>query len=374
MSGKVVAAGHICLDITPVFPETREYGRISELLVPGRLIHMSGVDVHTGGSVANTGIALKILGADVTLAGKVGDDAFGGMVRRIAASYGAGGLVVDSGCSTSYSVVLAVPGTDRIFLHDPGANDTFTGADITDDMLEDAVLFHFGYPPIMRKMYENDGEELVSMFRRVKEKEIATSLDFAAIDPGSDAGRADWETILRRVMPFTDFCVPSFEELCYMLDRPLYDRLSDGGGDMAEKADMERDAAPLAEKLLEMGAGAVLIKCGTKGMYYRTSGGDRIRGIGKRLGLDGDAWTDRAGIRRCFRPDRVLSGTGAGDVSIAAFLTAVLEGRRPDRAVALAAAEGACSVAAYDALSGLLSLRELEQRIDAGWETLPDGR
>ena len=44
------------------------------------------------------------------------------------------------------------------------------------------------------------------------------------------------------------------------------------------------------------------------------------------------------------------------------------------RAVALAAAEGACSVAAYDALSGLLSLRELEQRIDAGWETLPDSR
>ena len=40
------------------------------------------------------------------------------------------------------------------------------------------------------------------------------------------------------------------------------------------------------------------------------------------------------------------------------------------RAAALAAAEGACAVTSYDALGGLQSLEALQQRIDAGWETL----
>ena len=146
---KVIAAGHICLDITPVFPAGKQYDSQSSVLVPGRLIQMEAADVHTGGSVANTGLALKLLGCDVTLMGKVGDDAFGMMVRNILEKYGAGGLLTDPGSSTSYSVVLAVPGQDRVFLHSPGANDTFTGGDIPEEALEEAALFHFGYPPLM---------------------------------------------------------------------------------------------------------------------------------------------------------------------------------------------------------------------------------
>ena len=118
MNGKVIAAGHICLDITPVFPAGRVCGKPEDLLIPGKLIRMEQADVHTGGSVANTGLALKILGNDVTLLGKVGDDDFGRMIAQILTRYGAGGLITDPGSSTSYSVVLALPGTDRIFIPD----------------------------------------------------------------------------------------------------------------------------------------------------------------------------------------------------------------------------------------------------------------
>ena len=41
------------------------------------------------------------------------------IMRNILSDYGAGGLIVDENSSTSYSVVLAVPGIDRIFLHFP---------------------------------------------------------------------------------------------------------------------------------------------------------------------------------------------------------------------------------------------------------------
>ena len=367
---KIIAAGHICLDITPVFSTGNKYADICDLLVPGKLIHMNPADVHTGGSVANTGLALKLLGADVQLMGKVGSDAFGAMIGDILRGYGAGGLIVDEGSSTSYSVVLAIPGVDRIFLHNPGANDTFTNDDIPEEALADAALFHFGYPPIMRRMYEHDGAELTAIFRRVKEHGIATSLDLAAVDPDTEAGRADWNRILGSVMPYVDFFVPSFEELCFMLDRARYDELNALGGDMIAHLDMERDVQPLAERCLQMGCRTVLIKCGTAGMYYRTAGKGAMSQVGSRLGLDTSLWADRSGVQPCYRANEVLSGTGAGDTSIAAFLMAVMQGKAPGECAALAAAEGACAVTAYDALGGLRPLDELEARIASGWETL----
>ena len=360
---KVISAGHICLDITPVFPAGKQYEKLSSLLIPGKLIQTEAADVHTGGSVANTGLALKLLGCDVTLMGKVGGDAFGTMIRSILEQYGAGGLLVDPDSSTSYSVVLAVPGLDRVFLHHPGANDTFAGTDIPEEALEDAALFHFGYPPLMRRTWENGGAELTAIFRRMKEKGIATSLDLAAVDPNSPAGRADWEKILAGVLPYVDFFVPSFEELCWMLDRERYDRLDAGGGDMTEGLDKEKEALPLAEKCLSMGSRIVMIKCGTSGILLRSAGREAVSGVGARLKLDTESWCGQTILQPSFKADIVRSSTGAGDTSIAAFLAAMMSGRKPAACTALACAEGACCVTAYDALSGLKQLDELEERI-----------
>ncbi|MBQ3467668.1 MAG: carbohydrate kinase family protein, partial [Oscillospiraceae bacterium] len=186
----------------------------------------------------------------------------------------------------------------------------------------------------------------------------------------SEAGKADWEAILQNVLPYVDFFVPSFEELCFMLDRRRYEALAARGGDMTAELDVEAECAPLAEKLLAMGCRFVLIKCGTAGMFYRSAGREALRKIGRRICIDAASWAGRTGVQRCFRAETVRSGTGAGDTSIAAFLTAVLAGRTPEDCVALAAAEGACCVTAYDALSGLKSIPELEDRIRSGWETL----
>lgn len=370
MPKKIISAGHICIDITPVFSAHTAYQKIDELLEPGKLILMEPADVHTGGSVGNTGLALKILGANVQLMGKIGADSFGTMIQEIAKKYGVDGLIVDQASSTSYSVVLAIPGIDRIFLHNPGANDTFCNNDIPEEALQDTALFHFGYPPIMRKMYENKGEELVSLFTRLKNHGIATSLDMAAIDPNSEAGKVDWEEILRRVIPYTDFFVPSFEELCFMLNRSRYEELTRAGGDMTAHLNMNLDVKPLAWKLLSMGAKVVLIKCGLSGMYYCTANTEQISQVGAAMELNYAEWSNQEGVQPCFKADQVLSGTGAGDTSIAAFLLAALEGYAPAQCVALAAAEGACAVTSYDALSGLKTLPELKKRIDAGWETM----
>lgn len=368
---KAVVAGHICLDITPVFPP-EQAGDLAKVLAPGKLIQMNGVHVHTGGAVANTGLAMKLLGSDVRLMGKIGDDAFGQMLLRILERYHAGnGMLVSENCATSYSVVLAVPGVDRVFLHDPGANDTFAGADLNMDVIRDAALFHFGYPPLMREMYRNGGNALADMLREVRASGAAVSLDMAAIDPNSEAARADWRAILEKSLPYVDFFVPSAEELCCMLDKERYEswmRRADGR-DAAEIL-TPGDVAPLAEAALRLGARAVLIKCGRPGIYYRTSGAQDMRGLCEKLELPLDSWADREGFEQSYRPEAVRSGTGAGDTCIAAFLAAVLRGEPLDMALHMAAAAGACCVASYDALSGLIPYEELKEKIRTGWEKL----
>lgn len=370
MRKKIISAGHICLDITPVF-QGKAVDYLADVLTPGKLLNVGEADVHTGGSVANTGLAMKILGADVALMGKIGDDAFGNMVREILNQYEAGdGLLVKEGESTSYSVVLAVPGVDRIFLHNSGANNTFCAGDIPKKVLEESTLFHFGYPPLMKKMYENDGEELCKIMKFAKDCGTATSLDFASIDPNSEAGKVDWEKILERVIPYVDFLVPSIEELCYMLDKDRFAQWQERakGRDITGILDVEKDVKPLAEHCMGLGAKVVLIKCGVPGIYYHTTDKMKMYELCEKLQLEIEEWADKEGFERSYVPEKVLSGTGAGDTSIAAFLTAIMEGYSLEKSMQLATATGACCVETYDALSGLKSFKELERKISTGWK------
>ncbi len=370
MKKKIIAAGHICLDITPVFPDNKT-GKINDILSPGKLIQMGSADVHTGGSVANTGLGMKLLGADVELMGKVGNDAFGDMILAILRKYGADKhMIIADDATTSYSVVLAIPGIDRIFLHHPGANDTFSASDISAEQLSSASLLHFGYPPLMRSIYKNAGEELLNIMKAAKSSGVATSLDMAMVDASTTAGQSDWKLILKNVLPYVDFFVPSVEELCFMIDKPKFEELQNKakGGDITDVLDIERDVRPLADWCISNGAKVILIKCGTPGIYYRTSDSAALENIGTKAELNISKWADKEGFEKSYVPDRVLSGTGAGDTSIAAFLTSMLEGCTIEECVQLAAATGASCVSAYDALSGLKPLDELRSKIAAGWK------
>ena len=367
---KIIAAGHICIDLTPVFSGGK-HSRFENIIRPGKLVDVGAMDIHPGGIVSNTGLAMKFFGADVSLMGKIGDDMMGSMlIDALERNGGSEGMIIAPGQETSYSVVLAVPGLDRVFLHHRGANDTFSADDIDYDKCSSAALFHFGYPTVMAGMYRNNGSELTRMFSKVKACGCMTSLDMAAMDEKSEAAGADWEGIFRNTLPYVDFFLPSFEELCFAIDRERYDRLlkEADGRDMTEVISIEEDVAPLAERLLDMGCKIALIKCGAPGFYYRTADAGAFSELGKETGIDFSGFSDREGFERSYVPEAVISGTGAGDTTIAAFLTAMVFGYPFEKCLQLAAATGACCVAAVDALSGLKSFEELEQKIEAGWE------
>ena len=279
-------------------------------------------------------------------------------------------MLVCDGENSSYSVVLSIPGIDRIFLHDPGANATFCADDVPQEALNEAVLFHFGYPPLMKTMYRNNGHELIRLMKRAKASQVATSLDFTSIDENAETGKVDWLFVLEQLIPYVDFFVPSVEELCYMLDKERFYKWQERacGRDITEILDVDVDVKPLADICMQLGAKVLLIKCGAKGMYYRTANKDVLQQVGANVELDIEAWADREGFEKSFKPERIASGTGAGDTSIAAFLTAILEGSTIEESVQLAAATGANCVASYDALGGLKSLDELRVKIAEGWE------
>ena len=362
----IVVAGHICLDIIPAMGGGP--GGLARLLMPGALVEVGPPVLSTGGAVSNTGQALHRLGVPTRLMGKIGDDLFGqailAVLRRQSAEL-AEGMLVAPGEPSSYTLVISPPGVDRVFLHCPGANDTFSARDIPYTELAGTRLFHFGYPPLMRRMYSDGGVELEAVFRQVRQQGAATSLDMARPDPASAAGRADWRAILPRVLPHVDVFLPSFEETLFMLDRGRYNRLS-AGDDLLAQCDGAL-LAELAESLLGMNAGIVGLKLGDKGLYVRTTrDAGRLMALHTATGCPLDDWVGRELWTPCFEVS-VAGTTGCGDATIAGFLVGLLGGMSPEQTLTAAVAVGACAAEQPDATSGVPTWADVQGRVRGGW-------
>lgn len=364
-----VVAGHICLDVIPDLTHVKLPGP-EAFLTPGKLLNTRPATISTGGPVSNTGLAMRKLGIDAALMGKVGDDPFGCMVVDLLAErWGIdGGMIVTPGEATSYTVVLAPAGLDRMFLHCPGANNTFCADDIDYDLLAKARLLHLGYPPLMQRMYENDAAELIEIYRRAKEIGLTTSLDMSLPDPDSASGQAPWADILAELLPLVDIFLPSVEEITFMLDRQRFDEMRTSGMNMLEQVTGQQ-VHSLGEKLLALGGKIMVIKCGFRGIYCRTAGADRLKAIGK--AKPGRGFADREFWQPTYHIDTYGSATGSGDSAIAGFLSAYLRELDCDRCLRYATANGALNVSRPDALSGIVGWDELTARLDAGWQTAP---
>jgi sugar/nucleoside kinase (ribokinase family) len=364
-----VVAGHICLDIIPAMSGLVQ-DKFEMMFLPGRLLQVGPATFSTGGPVSNTGLALHKLGINSQLMGKVGDDLFGRAIKQLMARYDphlADGMVVDPTVSTSYTVIINPPGVDRIFLHCPGANDTFSVDDVRYDVVSAGRLFHFGYPPIMQSMFMDGGVQLAEIFRRAKETGVTTSLDMALPDPSSPAGRADWRAILQKTLPYVDIFLPSIEEILYMVRRPTYDDLclKMGSPNFLPLLSPEL-LSDLSRELQAMGAKIVCLKLGDRGFYLHTPGPSVIATLGRACPSDPAAWADQEIWVPCFKVE-LVGAAGSGDATIAGFLAALLRDLSPAEAVTAAVAVGACNVEAADTLSGIRSWDETMARIASGW-------
>jgi len=366
-----IVAGHICLDLILRFPD-RPGSEVWRNIKPGQLLEVGPVTISTGGCVSNVGLGLHRLGIPVRLVGKVGNDLFGKLILEVIARVDpalADNLIIAENEVSSYTIVLSPPGADRAFLHCLGANSAMGSADVSLGLLQKARLFHFGYPPLMRRMFVQDGKELVELFRTAKSAGVTTSLDLAVPDPAAESGRADWRKILQATLPYVDILMPALEEITMMLGGVESHRVgsSSGSGQAATATDLSKTA----ETLLDWGAAVVGLKAGDRGLFLRSAGRDRLRSMGRAQERPVDDWADRQLWSPCFRPQVFGGTTGAGDATIAGFLAAFLRGEPLERAVTIACAVGASNVEAPDSLSGIQTWERTLARISMGWERMP---
>ncbi|HID11110.1 MAG TPA: sugar kinase [Candidatus Latescibacteria bacterium] len=277
-----------------------------------RLALFDRMELHIGGCAANTGIALKKLGAEVRVVGKVGQDGFGDFVIKeleeagVDASY----VVRDPEVSTSFTFAMITSTGHRRFLHTLGANGTFCLDDVNLRALEGARLLHVAGTFLMPTF---DGEQTAELLREAKTRDMTTSMDTAFNDQVED-----WMGKIAPCLPHLDYFLPSFEE--------------------AERITGSSDPREMGRVLKELCPGVVGIKLGPEGFWLKTEE------LEKRI--------------PAYRVE-VVDTSGAGDCLVAGFLRGVLEGWDVERCARLGNAVAAFCIQAIGCTSGVRPLEEV---------------
>ena len=360
---EVVVAGHICLDMIP------RLGALppGALETQGRLFEVGGLRVTTGGLVANVGVTLARLGLPVRLLATVGSDLVGQStleaLRQVSPTL-ADHIRIREGAESSYTIVLYRPGHDRLFLHCTGPNQDFGLDDLDFGLVEGVRWFHFGYPPVLPRLFADNGRMLETVMRRAKEMGAITSLDFTLPDPATASGMADWPAVLRRVLPWTDVFVPSLAEAVYLLRRDDY-----LAWDGHVSAHANRDLIDeLAAELLAMGPAIAGIKLGEHGVLLAGAPAGRLSAIPSLAGATG--WANRRVLQPAFVV-KVEGTTGAGDAAYSGLIAALLRGLDPEECARLFCATGAAAVESPDGLPGVATFDSLRARFGAQYPTAP---
>jgi sugar/nucleoside kinase (ribokinase family) len=370
---EIVAAGHICLDLIPAFTIEGKVDKMTDILVPGKMINMGKCVVVGGGPVTNAGVSIRRLGVKTELIGKIGDDDFG---REILNWYEEHegyfkGIKMAEGESTSYTIAICIPGIDRFYLHHCGTNDTFGYDDMDFDIVQRSKLMLFGYPPWMRKLYENTGAELTKILKKTKELGTTTALDLSLPDVDGYGDSIDWYSIIRNWIPLSDIMVPSAEEIFYFLyKRKFLEKKANLGHKETVLDNMTvKEISDIGRDLIDMGSAIAMVKCGNRGLYIRTAGKDRLSKLGAAGCSDLDNWAHRELWFPVYQEEKFVGALGSGDSAIAGFLSAFVRGHTIESCLRYANAAGSMNVTVPDGLTWNKGFDDLTRRIKAGWKT-----
>lgn len=281
-------------------------GRIPE---PGETVIGGTFMMTAGGKGANQAVAVARLGGDALFVTKVGDDMFGDESRKryAAENLPEKYLLVEKGMPSGVALITVDAKGENCIVVAPGANNALTCADV--DAVRDEIAaadYLLVQLEIPMEVVEHAAEVAVANGTKV----ILNPAPAAALSP----------ELVGRLYLIT----PNRTE-CQLLSG------------MAVESVADADAA--AGRLMEMGAGNVIVTLGSKGALVRTAEGSTL-----------------VEARRVEAVDT----TAAGDVFNGALCVALSEGRSLVEAAEFASRASAVSVTRMGAQSSIPHRGELE--------------
>ena len=228
----VVCAGIVVADVfVPPLPA---------LPGPGELVATDDFVVETGGCAANAAMALARLGVRPAVVARVGADVFGDFVVHElgAAGVDVSGIGRSEELGTSKTVIVPVEGEDRRYIHTFGANAELCAADLAAALGAAPDLIYIGGFLVLPALRQN---ELAEQLRRARQ--AGTRVVFDVVAP---AGGALSLADVAGVLPEVDYFVPNDDEAAALTG--------------------ESDPRRQAERLLELGAGTVIVTMGDCGL------------------------------------------------------------------------------------------------------------
>ncbi|ADC65214.1 PfkB domain protein [Ferroglobus placidus DSM 10642] len=232
------------------------------------------VELHPGGSAANTIAGLASFGVKTGYVGKVGSDAEGEMLVEDFRKRGVdlSGIVKSEGRS-GQALIFVDRNGNRAILVDPGVNDTIKFEEVNKELIEKAEIVH-----MTSFICKNGTDSLES------QKKVAKVAKAVSFDPGLPYVERGLEEI-REIVERTTILLPNKTEI--------------------EKL-VGKDFREAAKEMIEEGVKVVAVKLGEKGCYV-TDGKEEH-------------------FIEAFKAN-VVDTTGAGDAFNAGFLYGWMKGK-----------------------------------------------
>jgi ribokinase len=286
--------------------------RTARLPRPGETVAGSDLEVFCGGKGSNQACAAGRLGGSVSMAGAVGNDAFGARLRAELSAAGVGlSRVANSSRATGVASIFVLPSGENAIVLSPGANE-----DVSAEMALEAVE-SMGPGDLLLCQLEIPIGAVTAALAAARRRGVVTILDPAPA-----------RAIPAKALTDVDILTPNQTEAALLL------------GETADEVTSMAHARAAAARLLEKGPKAVIVKMGGAGCLVAAE----------------NAFTEIAGYSV-----EAIDTTAAGDAFNGALAVALSEGADLVEAARFANGAAALSVTRAGAMASLPNRQQVNE-------------